>query len=396
MPDTKRFYDDPSLDRLTTRVVEAGSVDGRPWVRLDETIFYPEGGGQPSDRGRIGEAVVVEVVSRGEQVLHVLDREIRSGEVVTVLDAERRFDHCQQHTAQHLLTAVLVDRHGMPTTSFHLGADYTSIEVQGAVPSWEALARFEREVNAHLREDREVSARWVAPEELPALNVRSRGLPEGHTGPVRLVSIEGLDLNTCGGTHVARLGELQAIELIDAEPARGGARIRFLAGGRVLVDLDRRRRVEEALKARIGTAPGEFAAVIDGWAAERKALERRVKTLTGELAEALAVTLASTPGPLVCAIRPGAGPEALKTLASAILARRPEAVVALAGDSGEPGGACFLVQAGPRGPSDVQAAGGRVRELMGAKGGGKGSTFQGKGGTLPTQDALEKAMGLTP
>lgn len=391
MPDVKRFYDDPARDRLTTRIVDSGTLEGRPWVRLDETIFYPEGGGQPADLGRIGDARVVDVIARGDEVLHVLDRELPQGPVALALDAARRFDHCQQHTAQHLLTAVLLDRHGMPTTSFHLGADYTAIEVKGPVPSRDALRLYEREVNAHLREDRAVSARWVAPEDLPALGVRTRGLPEGHRGPVRLVAIEGLDLNTCGGTHVGRLGEIQAIEIIDAEAARGGARIRFLAGNRVFTDLDRRREVEEALKARIGTAPREFAAVIDGWEAERRALERRVRALEGEVAASAAAALASSPEGVLCAVRPGAGPEALRALASAIVALRPDAVAVLAGDGGEPPGVGFLVQAGPEGPADVAALGGRIRDLIGAKGGGKGRTFQGKGGTLPSLGDLERA-----
>jgi Ser-tRNA(Ala) deacylase AlaX len=394
MPDKKRFYDDPGLLRLETTIIATGALEGRPWVRLDETVFYPEGGGQPSDRGRIGGAEVVEVLTRGEEVLHVVDRPLAPGPVALELDWARRFDHCQQHTAQHLLTAVLVDRHDLPTTSFHLGADYTSIEVRGAVPSREALRRYEAEVNAHLREDRGVTSRWVAPEDLPALNVRSRGLPEGHDGPVRLVEIEGLDLNTCGGTHVRRLAEIQAIEIVNAEPARGGTRIRFLAGGRVLADLERRRGIEDALKARIGTAPDEFATVIDGWGAERKRLERRVGSLEGELAEALASTLSSAPGPVLCAVRPDAGPDALRALAAAVLRRRPEAVVALAGSGLDAGEGCFLVQSGSSGPPDVAGIGGRVRDLMGAKGGGKGRSFQGKGGVVPDLDALRRAAGI--
>jgi Ser-tRNA(Ala) deacylase AlaX len=390
MPDRKRFYDDPGLAELRTRIVAAGTIDGRFWVRLDETLFYPEGGGQPPDLGRIGAAAVHDVQNRGGEVLHFIDAPLAEGDVTIQLDVARRFDHCQQHTAQHLLTAVLVDRHRLPTTSFHLGADYTAIEVAGSAVSRDQLRRFEREVNDHLREDRKVSARWVDPGELAALPVRSRGLPEGHTGPVRLVEIEDLDLNTCGGTHVARLGEIQAVEILGAEPARGGTKIRFLAGGRVLSDLDRRRELEEALKARIGTAPHEFAGVIDGWADSRKTLDKRVKTLEGELAEALAVSLAAEPGGLICAVRPTSGPEGLGALAAAILHRRPDAAVALCGD------ACFLVQSGPEGPESVAELGTKVRDLTGAKGGGRGRTFQGKGGTVPELSALRKTLGLSP
>lgn len=393
MGDLRLFYQRPELERHATRVIATGSLDGRPWARLDETLFYPEGGGQPADRGRIGEAEVVDVLARPEGVLHLLDREIAVGPVETVLDTRRRFDHCQQHTAQHLLTAVLLDRHGLKTTSFHLGVDHTAIEVDGAVPPRELVRRFENEVNAHLREDRRVSARWVEPEELPSLDVRSRGLPDGHTGPVRLVEIEGLDLNTCGGTHVRRLGEVQAIEIVGVEAARGGTRIRFLAGGRVLSDLDRRRDLESALKTRIGTAPDEFPVVLDGWEAERKRLERRVRALEAEVAESVAERLARRPGSVVCEVRSGTGPDGLRALAAAVLARRPDATIVLAGDTGESDGACFLVQAGSQGPADVAALGERVRQALRAKGGGKGKTFQGKQGRAIDAEALERLAG---
>ena len=393
MPDRRRYFDEPAPERLATRVVESGVAEGRPWVRLEETIFFPEGGGQPADHGTIGDAEVVDVQSRGAEVVHLLDRQAPRGEVQTALDTTRRFDHCQQHTAQHLLTAVLLDRHGMPTTSFHLGADYTAIEVRGTVPGRAALRGYEREVNALLREDRAVRTRWVDPEALAGLPVRSRGLPEGHVGPVRLVEIEGLDLNTCGGTHVARLGEIQTIEVLDAEGARGGARIRFLAGGRVFASLDRRRDVEQALRSRLGTAPTEFDAVLASWEEERKHLARRVRELEAERAEAAAVTIASEPAGPLCALDPRASLEALRALAQAVLRHRPDAVVVVAGGSEDPDGPYFLVQAGPDGPDDVGAVGARVRDAMGAKGGGRGRTFQGKGGSLPSPEQLRRAAG---
>ena len=390
MPDRKRFYDDPRLARLSTSVVAAEEKDGRFRVRLDETIFYPEGGGQPADHGSIGGAAVLDVVSDGPAVWHEIDRAIAAGPVATVLDERRRFDHCQQHTAQHLLTAVLLDRHARPTTSFHLGATVTAIEVSGGVPSKAELRAYEREVNAHLREDRAITTRWVSPEELADLPVRSRGLPAGHEGPVRLVEIEGLDLNTCGGTHVARLAEIQAIEILDAEAARGGTRIHFLAGGRLFADLDRRRDLEDELRARIGTASEEFPSVLDTREAERRRLARRVDELEERLARIEVAALPVVAGGFVVAARPGEGPDALRSLARAIIERDPTSVAVLAGD------ACFLVQSGERGPEDVAALGARVRDLVGARGGGRGRTFQGKGGAMPAQAALEAIVRGTP
>jgi Ser-tRNA(Ala) deacylase AlaX len=387
--DRKLFYEDAALAEVDTRVVESGEIDGRPWVRLESTVFYPEGGGQPADRGTIDGVAVVDVVSRGSQVLHVLERPIRAVEVRAAIDAERRLDLRQQHTAQHLLTAILQDRHALPTTAFHLGETYTAIEVAGAPPSAAALRAIEAEVEAELRRDLPVTTRWVAPSELPALPVRTRGLPDGHEGPVRLVEIRGIDLNTCGGTHVDRLGELRLVHLLDAAPARGGSRLRFLAGGRVARALRAALDVEEALKARIGTAPEEFAPVLDRWQEERRRLDKRLRSLEEEIASLEAERLAAIPG-VVVRVLSNAGPERLRALAKATLALRPDALVVLAGS--EPGGeAAFLVQAGPSGPDDVGAVGERVRALLGAKGGGRGRLVQGRGGVVPAEAALRAA-----
>ncbi len=380
MPDRKLFYEDPDLFRARVEVVETGTLDGRPWARLDATPFYPEGGGQPADRGTLSGVAVTDVRTVEGRILHFLESPIGPGEADAVLDEARRRDHRQQHTAQHLLTAILLSRHGRPTTAFHLGEAYTAVEIPGPPPSREELDRWEDEVNQEIRRARPVRTRWVDAEDLERLGVRSRGLPEGHHGAVRLVEIEGIDLNTCGGTHAAHLGELQMVRLIDADPARGGTRVRFIAGGRVLAAIRREAALARELNARIGTSSAEFPAVLDGWIAERRRLERRVKDLESALASRLADEWLRDGASRVARVVPGAGPEFLKALAGAILEQRPDAVVALAGGEAE---ACYLVQSGPAGPEDVGEVGERVRERLGAKGGGRGRVRQGRGGTLP-------------
>jgi Ser-tRNA(Ala) deacylase AlaX len=329
------------------------------------------------------------VRARGAEVLHFLERPLPAGRaVVAAIDPDRRADHSQQHTAQHALTALLLERHGRRTTAFHLGEDYVAIELTGNVPSRETLRGWEAELNAEVRRDPPVRTRWVEPAAMAELPVRSRGLPDGHTGPVRLVEIEGLDLNTCGGTHVARLGELQLVHLLDAAPARGGVRVRFLAGGRVFRRLHEQLALEDELKARLGTGPQELSQVLEKWQAERRLLARRVRELEAERARTLGAELAGEPGPRLGRFLPGAGPELLKAVAGAVLERRPEAVVALIGEDGDPPQACLLVQAGPAGPDDVSAIGVRLRDRLGAKGGGRGRNFQGRGGRWPADEPV--------
>ncbi len=380
MADRKRYHDDPGLSRLDTTAIETGGEGDRTWVRLEETIFYPEGGGQPADRGAINGVRVLDVQSRGERILHFVEHPVPEGPARLEIDAALRFDRMQQHTAQHLLTAILLDRYALPTTAFHLGERYTAIEVAGPVPAPERLRAIEDEANGEIRLDRRVAGRWVAPEELGALPVRSRGLPDGFAGSLRLVEIEGLDLNTCGGTHVARLGEIQMLRIVDAAAARGGTRISFLAGGRVLRELRESAAVEAALKSRIGTSREEFAGVLDAWDGERKRIDRRVKDLERDLSARIAAEMASEPGPRLARFVGDAGPEFLRALAGAVVALRPEATVALVGAAPDGREAIFLVQSGPGGAEDVSPTGRKLAELLGARGGGKGRAFQGRGG----------------
>jgi len=389
MPDRRLYDDDAALDRVETRVIAAGLEQGRPWVRLEETIFYPEGGGQPADRGTIAGIPVLHVESRGSEILHFLEKPVCEGPALALLDAARRFDFRQQHTAQHLLTALLQDRHGRPTTSFHLGESVTAIEIEGAVPPRDALARWEEEVNDAIRRNAAVRTRFVDPGALDGIPVRTRGLPEGHSGALRLVEIEGLDRNTCGGTHVSSLAEIQIVHLLDAEPARGGARLRFLAGGRVLRELRRLGELEDDLKRRIGTSSQEFGQVLEGWHAERKRLERRARDLERTVAEGVAQELRARPHARLARIVPGASPELLRSIASLVLEKRPEAVVVLLGASrGSGGEVSFLVQAGASGPEDVAAIGEDLRRALAGKGGGRGRLFQGRAASLPSDDLL--------
>jgi alanyl-tRNA synthetase len=260
------------------------------------------------------------------------------------------------------------------------------------VPSPERLQAIEDEVNREIRLDRRVSGRWVRPEELGTLPVRTRGLPEGFAGSIRLVEIEGLDLNTCGGTHVARLGEIQVLRIVDAAAARGGTRIGFLAGGRVLRELRESAAIEAALKARFGTAREEFAGVLDVREEERKRLDRRVKDLERDLAGRVAAEMAADPAPLLARFVGESGPEFLRAVANAVVARRPDATVALVAAPPDGRDASFLVQSGPGGPEDVSSTGRKLAELLGAKGGGKGRTFEGRGGRWTGDPSLLRSL----
>src|ERR1044072_2667912 len=223
---------DPRLRELEVDVLAVGEESGRPWARLSDTVLYSEGGGQPADRGGLGEIAVEEVQRRGGEVFHVLASAASPGRATVRLDWARRFDHMQQHTAQHLLSAIAADRFGWETTAFYLGAQTCDVELAASELAAERVAELEDAVAAEVRAARPVTTRRVRPDSLAGLAVRSRGLPAGHTGDVRLVEIAGIDLNTCGGTHLASTAEIECVKLLGSEPMRGGGPLYWIAAGR--------------------------------------------------------------------------------------------------------------------------------------------------------------------
>lgn len=341
--------------------------DGRYHVVVEESLFYPEGGGQPADHGVLGGVSVVDVQRHNGEVIHVTDGPVALGAATQSVDGARRFDHMQQHTAQHLITAIAEDTLGRATLSFHLGADRCTIELDGPV-SAEGVVALENAVNEAICANAPVRPRVVTTTDYEALSVRSRGLPVGHSGDVRLVEIEGIDLNTCGGTHVARLGELQMVHLLGTERARGGGcRLGFLAGGRVLARLRDDTERSAALTRLLKCGASEHVAAVGRIQDSDRAGAKAVRALEQELAAYIGQSLSGPAAP-VCVHRPTAD---LGVLRAIVAAANLAHTVLLTGDG-------VFVVAGP-GAGDV---GPRVAAALSGRGGGRGDRYQGKAADL--------------
>ncbi|QQR72905.1 MAG: alanyl-tRNA editing protein [Holophagales bacterium] len=369
---------------------DAGIDAEGAWALLDDTILYPGGGGQPPDRGWLGEVEVTAVERRQEGLRHRLAAPLPSGIVRLRVDWSRRFDHMQQHTGQHLLTAIAADRFGWRTTSFHLGAAVCDIEL--AVPQLapEELVRLEEAVAAEVRAARRVTARRVPLADLERLGARSRGLPEGFSGDARLVEIEGIDLAACGGTHLASTAEIESLALLGTEPMRGGTRLFWVAGGRVrrrLAEHERRaadlRRLLGAPEEGLVAAAAEKAAALEALGRELRSVEERFET---QLAEALALR----PGVLIdeAVVAPLAGGAA--RLAQRVASRRPEALVFVTAPLGA--GFAFALVAGERCDLPLAELGRGVAAVLGGRGGGSGRSFQGKVSTLAGREQVVSTL----
>jgi Ser-tRNA(Ala) deacylase AlaX len=369
------FERDPTLRRLETSVQASGGDGSRSWVVLEDTILYPEGGGQPSDRGTIDGVAVAEVTRVGGEIRHVLEGSAPAGRVTVELDWERRFDHMQQHTGQHLLTAIVDRRFGWGTTAFHLGESVCDIELDTPSISMEALADLEEAVASEIRAPRPVTWRRVSSEAYAALPVRSRGLPDGHVGSIRLVEISGIDLNTCGGTHCGSTAELEALKLLGTEPVRGGTRLFYVAGRRLRRLLGAHHDRNARLRALLGVPDEELRAAVEDKLHRLKDAGRALRELEEALAVAFGARLAAEPGPVVTAHWPGRDLPFLQRVARDVHEREPGLALFLT--CGEGDGA-FLLSAGEASTLDVASAGPRVAEILRGRGGGRGGTFQGK------------------
>ncbi|MGE0405040.1 MAG: alanyl-tRNA editing protein [Candidatus Korobacteraceae bacterium] len=238
------YYKDPRLTEFEARVLALHPRNGRLGVVLDQTAFYPTSGGQLFDTGWIEviggsrEKLCVSEIAESEDstILHWLDTAaapaIAAGDAVRgFVDSDRRRDHMQQHSGQHVLSAAFLRVLKMPTVSFHMGDDFCTIDLDAAALSPEQASAAEAEANRIVWSNAPVTIRFTSREEALALGVRK--LPED-VEPVRLIDMEAVDLTACGGTHVSATGEIGAILLRKVEKSRQGIRVEFVCGPRAL------------------------------------------------------------------------------------------------------------------------------------------------------------------
>jgi alanyl-tRNA synthetase len=341
------YYDDSYLQNFEARVVScapAEPVQGEAGTRqawevlLDQTAFYPASGGQPNDLGKLGEAEVLDVRDEEDDVVHIVDREVPKGVVPGCVNWPRRFDHMQQHTGQHLLSAMFQERFGLPTVSFHLGADLCTIDLRGSEPTGEQLLGAQRAANRAIFEDRPVNVRYGTQEQLARLGVRKQVEREGI---LRAIEIESADLQPCGGTHVKSTGQIGMTLVRGCAKVRQDWRVEFACGARAeRLATDDFARLQTLSRA-LTSALGELPAAADRLIAERDAHFKSLRGALQQLAEARAVQLytAAMPGAdgtrVIAETLHGAHPELLLPLATEIAKNDRAVALLVLADSGQ-------------------------------------------------------------
>jgi len=294
---TERLYYNDSFLREFDAQVLACEPQSEPnaarWrVRLDRTAFYPTSGGQPFDTGRLGDATVVEVVDgERDEIIHFTEQPVPLGGIHGTIDWPRRFDHMQQHTAQHMLSAAFIELFTFQTVSFHLGREIATIDLAAPSVAPRHLEEVERRVNEIIFDDRSISVRYGTAEELAAQGVRKKVEREG---TLRVVDIEGFDRQPCGGTHLSRTGQAGMLLVRKCERQKGNWRVEFVAGFRALAaargDFAALRQAAEPLGCGMAEVPAMVCKIDD----ERRASQRESKKLIERLADLEAAELLAT------------------------------------------------------------------------------------------------------
>jgi alanyl-tRNA synthetase len=332
---TRIYFTDALATEFDATVVSSVAAGDRFRVVLDRTAFYPTSGGQPFDTGTLGAARVLEVEDDDAGVIHhVLNAPLEPGTRITGrIDWPRRLDHMQQHTGQHILSAAFDRLFHVRTTSFHLGADVSTIDLAREVTPAE-IAQAQTEANRIIWEARPITVRFVSEEEASKLPLRKEPVK---TGLLRIVEVTDFDVSACGGTHVPQAGMIGAILVAGWERFKGATRLTFVCGGRALRSYDALRDVVVAATRALSVLPSEVEGAIGRLQSEAREKERELRriqeavaTLRAGVLRHSAPTLGRVRGVLLT--EPGLDAAALKVLASAVVSE-PGFVAVITGDA---------------------------------------------------------------
>ena len=271
------FYQQPYVKEFDA--VVTGCVQGKNgWeVTLDHTAFYPEGGGQLADGGKLGDATVSDTRHKDGHIVHFCDKPLEVGSTVHgILDWTRRFDHMQAHSGEHIVSGLIHKKYGYDNVGFHMAADKVTVDFDGII-SEEQLAELEREANEAIWANTPVSVAFPSAEELAALEYRSK---KELSGEVRIVTFPGVDVCACCGTHVMRTGEVGQIKFLSMSHYKGGVRIEMLCGRLAMEDAAKKNEQQRELCQMFSAKPYELVDAVKKYVTESEAKDARVAELT--------------------------------------------------------------------------------------------------------------------
>ena len=362
----KLYYADSHLKEFTAVVTGCAEVKGGWAVTLDATAFYPTSGGQECDLGVLGGANVLDVKEQGEDIIHLCDAPLEVGSrVAGAIDWQRRFDHMQQHSGEHLVMGQIFQKFGYHNVGFHMGGHLVTIDLNGPV-TWDDLMEIEEKTNAIICQNIPVKTWYPSPEELPSVQYRSKkALP----WPVRIVEFAGQDVCACCGTHVKYTGEIGLVKFVSCIKFKEGVRIEMASGKRAM-DLyrnifEQNRQVSQTFSAKIletGAAAQKFNDMLIQEKFRSVGLQRKVFAAIAESHAGKETAIHFEEG-----LQPGA----VRELADTIAEKAGTAIVYSGSD--DVGYAICIISK----TADTNALGKAMNQALNGRGGGKPGAFQG-------------------
>ena len=367
METEKLYYLDPFIQEFPASVLSCEPGKNGYKIVLDRTAFYPEGGGQPADHGTLGTVSVTDVHEKDGVIFHICDKPVEIGEMVFGrIDWVRRFDHMQQHSGEHILSGILCRDYHCDNVGFHMGAETITIDYNADL-TLEQVLDAERKANAVIWADEEVEIDYPTPEELAALDYRSK---KELTGKVRIVTFPAADCCACCGTHVLRAGQVGLVKVLSCQKFREGVRIEILCGRRALDYLGKTYEQSRAIGQRLSVKPVDALGAVERLESELAAAKQRMARLEEAVFASIAQENAGR-GDVVLFQMPMKGDSARK-LADAV-ARECGGLAAVF--SGEGGQYAYALVHG--GGEDIAPLVKEMNRVLNGRGGGRGGFAQG-------------------
>ncbi|WP_409253949.1 alanyl-tRNA editing protein [Bacillus sp. SCS-153A] len=385
----KLYYEDAYLREFKTKLIsQQKSEDGRWFVQLEETAFYPTGGGQPFDTGTLNNSRVTEVEEVEEFIRHYIDRPLEgTNEIIGSIDWTRRFDHMQQHAGQHILSASFSECLGYETVSFHLGKETCTIDLDTSSLTEEETIKAETLANEVILQNRPIHTKWITKEEVDQYPLRKKPSVEED---IRLVFIPEFDYNGCGGTHPGSTGEVGMIKILDWEKQKKNTRVTFVCGQRVAVQLHKKNTILKELTGILNAPPSEMAAavrtLIENGNKNEKLLEEARDTILIYEAEDLINSSVKISGvKVVSKVLQRRSMGDMQKLARTML-QKNDVVVLLVSENGDK--LQYVLGSGLSCNQDMKELIKVALELTNGKGGGNATMAQGGGRALITGEEL--------
>ena len=374
----KLYYEDPYKIEFESTVINIDEDDRGFYVVLEETAFYPTGGGQPHDEGTLNDIPVVDVEEVEGEVRHYIEGRLPSNResVHGNINQDRRIDHMQQHSGQHIISAVFHDQFGIPTTSFHLGKDTSTIDLDTEKLSDDLLEQVEEQVNQIIRANYLIETKWMSVEEAENYPLRKSLAVDGE---VRLVIIPDIDYNGCGGTHPKSTGEVMAAKFLGWTTNKKQVRLEFVCGNRVLDKLGQKHQLLTEMKRIVPKPEQQLVEEVRELIKSSKEKDKRIADLEEQLLqyEAQEVMEQSQGEKVIQRVFQDRPIKTLQSLGKAIIDQAPEAYLILVSE--QENQLQFVLARGVDIDRNMNEVAKQAMTLIEGKGGGKPNFVQGGG-----------------